>query len=336
MNSLQSSLYTVAIALCVFSTGILSAKKTRTGRPLAYFTAFLLIETLSFVFELLMAHPAMPLKALWLGLRMSTGLLVAPCLWLAIKESMDGARPRLSSLGRSQLTLIIVGAALTLPLIGTAHLGVTYVNPTRIVSPLHSRVIHGTMLLCIAIFAWQVPFYLWRCRRLLLPPLPPENPAARDEKAKTLTWLHLPLVILLTTWLLGLLRTVQCASHAPQEFTVLFAFIDVSVTVGAIYAMIRRAAAELRQPDAAQESSRSVPAGRETPPEPAMITVARPALSAEPKYAKSSLPSPVRERIKRKLESALDREELYRDSLSGRTASENSDTSCETPSRPRW
>ena len=76
MTGLQSSLYTAAIALCVFSAGIL---RDRHGRSFAWFTGFLFVATLGFVFELLMVHPAMPLKSLWLGLRMGTSLLIAPC-----------------------------------------------------------------------------------------------------------------------------------------------------------------------------------------------------------------------------------------------------------------
>ncbi len=100
MYGIQSSIYTAAIALCLFSAGILRDRQSRTGRPFAWFTTFLLIATLGFVFELLMIHPAAPFKSLWLGLRMATGLLIAPCLWLTIKESVEGVRPRLASLGR--------------------------------------------------------------------------------------------------------------------------------------------------------------------------------------------------------------------------------------------
>jgi AraC-like DNA-binding protein len=326
MNSIQSSLYAVAIALCLFSTGILSGKKSRTGKPLAYFTSFLIIETLAFVFELLMAHPVVPLKALWLGLRMGSGLLVAPCLWLAIKENAEGARPSLSSLGRVQLILIAAGGALTLPLIATAHLGVDYPDPHHVVSPLLSRVIHGTMLLCIAIFAWQIPFYLWRCRRLLMRQLSASNGAIHSP-----AWLHLPLVILLATWLLGLLRTVQCASHAPPEFSVLFAVADVSITVGAIYTMVRRAASpQFVQTDAVRDATVGSPLASVTnlAPESETARIEPPAVNSSVseavpvsppcralKYSKSTLPPFVRERIKCKLETALVRDSIYQNSL---------------------
>ena len=42
--------------------------------------------------ELWIAHPATPYEALALGLLMSGGLLLAPCLWLAVQEGVTGPR----------------------------------------------------------------------------------------------------------------------------------------------------------------------------------------------------------------------------------------------------
>lgn len=301
MNGIQSSLYTVAIALCVFSAGILSGRKSRSGRPFTCFTGFLVIETLSLVFELLMIHPATPLKALWLGLRMGTSLLIAPCIWLAIRESVEGVRPRLTGLAPGHRVAVLAGFALLIPLMGSAHLGLNYARPPGPLSPLHFA-IHETMLLCIGIFAVQVPYYLWQCRGLLLGQLQSTTPAAADRKVRSLGWMHLPLIVVFTTWLLGLLRTLQCISHAPQEFNLLFALTDVGVTVGAIFVIIRRTSApELHETPVASEG-------------PAALADS-PIAVPEMKYAKSRLDAPLRERIKQKLETALTTEELYRDSL---------------------
>ncbi len=280
MNNVQSSLYTVAIALCLFSTGILQGTKNRPGRSFAFFTGFLVIETLGFVLELLMVHPATPLKGLWLGLRMAVSLLVGPSVWLAVREQVEGSRPRLPSLGRGHLWPIVAGLLLVVPLIEDAHLGVTYANPLQPVSLLHARFIHATMLLCIGIFAVQAPCYLWRCRQLLLS-------ATGASK-----WLQFPLLIAFTAWGLGLLRTVQCATHAPQELTVVFALADVGVTVGAIYLLVRR-----------------------TPVTEPAVPVVTPVASLETKYMRSALDAALRARIRRKLEAALATEATYCDSL---------------------
>jgi AraC-like DNA-binding protein len=282
MTGLQSSLYTAAIALCAFSVGLL---RDRQGRTFAWFTVFLSVATLGFVFELLMIHPGAPLKALWLGLRMASSLLIAPCLWLAVRESVDGVRPRLADLGRGHGAPILTGFVLLLPLMASAHLGANYTKPPGPDRPLHFA-IHETMLLCIGIFAVQVPYYLWRCHRLLL-----GAPGASK-------WLQLPLLVVLTAWLLGLMRTLQCIAHAPKELSLLFALADVGVTVGAIYLIVRQGPVVPSLDPAAADA----------------IAVEEP-VTTGPKYAKSCLDAATSERIRRKLEAALATPELCRDSL---------------------
>lgn len=203
MNGLQSSLYTVAIALCVFSAGIIRDRQSSGGRPLAWFSAFLLLATLGFSFELLSIHPAAPFKSLWLGLRMVVGLLIAPCLWLTIKESVEGVRPRLASLGRANFITILAGLALLVPLIENAHAGLEYHDPANLIGAGHARVIHATMLACIAIFAVQVSYFLPRAHRLLL------------SHSASPRWLQLPLAVVFTAWLVGLSRTLQRLLERP-------------------------------------------------------------------------------------------------------------------------
>lgn len=292
MSGIQSSLYSAAIALCLFSAGLL---RERQGRSFAWFTGFLLIATLGFVFELLMVHPATPLKALWLGLRMATSLLIAPCLWLAVKESVEGVRPGLVRLGRGHGVAILAGLVLLVPLFLSAHLGTGYTKPPGPDRLLHG-VIHETMLLCIGIFAVQVPYYIWQCRRLLLG-------AGGASK-----WLQLPLLIVLTTWALGLLRTLQCIGHAPRELSLVFALTDVGVTVGAIYLIVRRGSG----PSPGEEPA-PTPDAESVPDAVGMEALVAPV--GESKYARSSLDAATSARIRRKLEAALATPEICRDSL---------------------
>lgn len=291
MSGIQSSLYSAAIALCLFSAGLL---RERRGRSFAWFTIFLLVATLGFAFELLMVHPAMPLKALWLALRMAVSLLIGPCLWLAVRESVEGVRPGLAQLARGHGAAILAGFVLLLPLMASAHLGTGFTKAPGSDRPFAS-LIHETMLICIGIFAVQVPYYLWQSRRLLL---------RADGASK---WLQLPLLVVLTTWTLGLLRTLQCIGHAPQGLSLLFALADVSVTVGAIYLIVRRGpwpAPETKPVAlAAEEPMLAVAAGTEAP------------VAHGPKYARSSLDAATSGRIRRKLEQALATPEVCADSL---------------------
>jgi len=229
MNSLQISLYLVAVALCIFSTGLTTRKQR--GTPPSYFTGYLVIQSAAFAFELLMAHPAMPLKSLWLGLLMASSLLMAPCLWLAFHESVAGTRVRLAALPRAHFVTIAAGAAFTLPLMLSANLGTTFADPVHPVSWLHSRFIHTTMLICIAIFVVQVPWYLIRCRRMLL---------ARLQGARR-HWAQLPLIIVFTTWALAILRTLDCALLKwPPQYLLLVPVVSVTVTAGALYLLLRQ------------------------------------------------------------------------------------------------
>jgi AraC-like DNA-binding protein len=302
MNGVQSSVYAAAIALCVFSAGMWRDRKSALGTPSVYFTLFLGIEALNFAFELLMAHPETPLKGLWLGLRMGGSLFIAPCLWLAVREVVEGVRPRWSDIGKAHLVAIAVGVACTLPLVQNAHLGSEFANPHETTSAFQSRIIHATMLGCIGVFAIQVPVLLWRCRRLLLEKC--------DGERGSTTWLQLPLLIVATTWGLGILRTLQCATHAPKVLTLIFALTEVGVTVGAIYILMRRASRQLF--DALD--LKVMPVVEVDDPEVVSQPVVVAAPVIEVKYARSRLTPIIRERIKRKVEKAMNVDRLYRDS----------------------
>lgn len=240
-----------------------------------------------------MAHPATPLKGLWLGLRLATSLLIAPCLWLAVKEIVEGTRPALATLGRAHLRAIGAGLACTVPLIANAHLGTDYIDPLEPTSWLHARFIHTTMLACIGIFAVQVPLFLVRCRRLLRP-VQPGAPL----------WVQFLLPIVATTWALGLLRTLQCATHAPEELLLVCALLEAGVAVGAIYILIRQ--------------SRLPPVVWVSPEEPVLLPpelpVADDGEARAGQYARSSLTPVIRDRIRRKVRTALETDRVYRES----------------------
>ncbi|MET0657321.1 MAG: helix-turn-helix domain-containing protein [Steroidobacteraceae bacterium] len=276
MNAIQS-LYAIGMASCLFSTAVFSGASLRTGRRFSYFSWYLALESLCFLFELLMAHPATPLKALWLSGLMVTSLLIAPALWMAVRESVEPTPPEFASFGRAHRMPIVVGALLTLPLLSTCHFGVTFDDPGRDPARVLLPFIHETMLLCIGIFALQVPYYLWRCRKLLLA-------SAAAERSRR--WLQLPLLIVSTTWLSGVVRTMTVwFTDGGEQLFALLAVVDVGVTIGAAYLFVRYVAA----------------AG--PVPEP-----------AEPKYARSQLDAAVCKRITRKLEIAFGPEQVYRDS----------------------
>jgi AraC-like DNA-binding protein len=274
MIGVETSLYSAAFALCLFSAGLVRGHTSERRRRSVYFTAFLAIEALIFVSELLMVLPATPLKNVWLCARIGLSLFIAPCLWLVMREGVEGVRPRLTDLGRWSWVAVTTGIAVLIPLGSAAHLGTSYENPAKPVSGLYSMVIHTGILFCSGIFAVQVPWYVSRCRRILL------------SRAGAPRWLQWPLIVVSATWLLGLLRAALCISHVAWRLDVVFTTIDVSVTVGALYVIVRQITL--------QESAPSTPA---------------------PKYARSNLDAATVARIRRKLESALSSTEICGDSL---------------------
>jgi AraC-like DNA-binding protein len=271
MDAIQTSLYLLAVALCVFSTGLTT--RAVPGKPLTFFTGFLLIQSVAFALELLIAHPSTPLKALWLALLMWSSLLLAPCLWLAFQESIGGMRPALRDVSRVHWLPIAAGALLVLPLASSVHEGATFANPSNPPGWLYLKVIHATMSLCVGVFVVQVPWYLFRCRRILL-----EKLAGRSRH-----WARWPLAMVATTWGLAILRTADCAFLKwPPLFSAFVAIVSVGVTIGALYLLLGQFGTD----PGASEGARA--------------------------YAKSPLGARVRERIRCKLEATLARDSIYK------------------------
>jgi AraC-like DNA-binding protein len=290
MNTLVNTLYTASFTAWLLSIGLLRGRPTAAGRTSRWLHAFLLAESAAFGCELLMAHPATPLKGLWLGLRLGGALFIAPCLWLAVRETTEGVPLRFRDLGRAHLAAIGIGISLTLPLILDANLGPTYVDLAHPVSWWHARLIHATMLGCIGIFAIQAPVLLRRCHQVLV-----VRAVAADR-----AWLQIALWVVASTWAFGVLRTVQCAAHLPQELSLMFAAIEAGVAVVAIYFLLRRAGG----PAGAASFGRSI-----APP------AASAGSSPATKYTRSCLPDSLRSRVRTKIEATLARPEVLGDSL---------------------
>ena len=75
MNTLQSSLYVVAIVSCLLCAFVVGGK--RAPKRFNFLIAYLVLESLRYVFQWLMLQPAAPAKSLWFGSLMISSLLVA-------------------------------------------------------------------------------------------------------------------------------------------------------------------------------------------------------------------------------------------------------------------
>lgn len=148
MTNIQLSIYAMAIGLCVF-TGLLAWRSLFHNRA---FFAFICVITVMFTCDWLMAHPATPLKSLWLIGIMASSFLVAPCaLWLAQSSGLS-TRPLAK---RGHFAVIALGWVLLIPLATAIHWGTEFAKPGNPTSASYALFIHSTMLISAALFIGQ-------------------------------------------------------------------------------------------------------------------------------------------------------------------------------------
>ncbi len=308
MNILQTSLFAIAIGYC-----LLSAAGLRNLLPqwrLRYFSVFLLLEAAGFGFEWLMLHPESGFKSLWLAGLMQLSLLIAPCLWLFTVEIIQQHTPNSFALPRLHKWLLVAASLCLLPLLFSAHAGTEFGNPVQPVSAYKAIFIHGSMLICIAIFTLQVPMLAVRIRLML------QNYEQRilanfsnlhEHSLKVLNWL---LLILLIKWVMAILRTLHCMYIGPIGGLGIniFMTIEIVFTLYALFALSQLKPATVLA-TITQESTEAI-AETTTP-------------SAVEKYANSALDETTRRRILGKLQTVMETQKLYTQaSLSLRQLSE--------------
>jgi len=304
MNILQTSLFAIAIGYC-----LLSAAGLRNLLPqwrLRYFSVFLLLEAVGFGFEWLMLHPESGFKSLWLGGLMLLSLLIAPCLWLCTLEITRQQTPSPFALPQLHKWLLIAAGLCLLPLLLSAHGGTGFGNPGKPVSAYQAIFIHGTMLICIAIFTLQVPMLVVRIRLLLQEyeqGIAANFSNLHEYSLHALNWL---LLILLVKWLMAILRTLHCMYIGPLGGMGinLFMTIEIVFTLRALFALSRLKPATGLQSDSAATPETITPVAAE-------------------KYANSSLDEAARQRIRKKLQEVMETRQIYKQaSLSLRQLSE--------------
>jgi AraC-like DNA-binding protein len=299
MNPLQSSFYTAAIISCLLCAFVVGSK--RAPRRFNFLVAYLVLESLRFLFQWLLVQPAAPAKALWLGLLMISSFLLAPLLWLFAREIAEQRSPSIRSLRGWHLGVMVTGVLLTLPLLLKTHLGTDFVDPDNITPPLHSLFIHSTMLAAIFLFLCQVPVYLTACARLLGNHSHLIKAMFSDLEPGSAGTLRLLIFIVSTNWLVGLLRALNSLAlgGAGAGLGIVFCALEVGVTAAVVFVLMRRSTVfSIEDRELAQEMLDSGAAAAD---------------GAAVKYARSALDLPARSRIRRKLHDAMTAGRLHRD-----------------------
>jgi AraC-like DNA-binding protein len=301
MNTIQSSLFSAAIAICALCAFLACSDTSGARRPYRYFVLYLVVEAAAFALEWLMLHPTSPAKALWLGLLMGLSFLVAPCLWLFAREITEDKVPAIRSLPTRHLVILAAGIALTLPLIQSAHTGPDLANPAHVPSAMHSLFIHATMLACVILFLCQVPYYLRECVHILSRHADQAKALFSDIEDKSLNALRVLVFAVVAKWLVGLLRAVHCLTLGRDTgWGLFFAGLEVSVTLWALFFVMRQSTEFSVDERKLVEDLFDKAAG---PPE-----------GSAAKYARSALDQSARMRIQRKLRDAMTGLRLFRDS----------------------
>lgn len=303
MATIETSLAAVAIGFCLICALLL--RQLFAHLSLNFLVIYLVLEAFGFGFEWLLVHPDSPYKALWLGLLMASSFLMAPCLWLFAQETIYNTKPRLSRLANIEWALIVLGLLLTLPLILAAHGGTRMIEPERTpISFLLSPIIHEAMLACIALFLFQVPWYLRKCWYALRIHTRQNMALFSNTSDMPLNSLKVLMWLMAGSWILVLLRTLRAlAIKGPTHLDLLFTAAGVGITVWALYLIIKRS---LTLNADAQLLADQVYIGGENE-----LDGTGDNSDQQRKYTKSSLNNTIRKRIEKKLAEALEIDKLY-------------------------
>jgi AraC-like DNA-binding protein len=299
MNTLQSSFYAVAIIACLLCAFVVGGK--RAPKRFNFLIAYLVLESLRYVFQWLMVQPAAPAKSLWLGSLMISSFLVAPALWMFAREIAEGGAPPLRSVSFPHLAVILAGVLLTVPLLLRTYGGTEFGDPNNPASPLHKLFISSTMLAAVVLFLCQVPYYLTACVRLLARHVDLSKAIFSDVEPNSTGTLRLLIFIVCINWFVGLLRALHCMTIGVDTgLSIVFCLLEVGVTAAVVFALMRRTTVfSIEDRELAQELLDS-----DTEAAPDAVAT---------KYARSALDAPARSRIQRKLAEAMTTRRLHHD-----------------------
>lgn len=309
MNPLESSFYAIAITVFMLCLFVVNANNA-PGKRLTVFAVYICLESVGFALEWLLLHPAIPLKALWLGLLMAVSLMIPPCLWLFAREITEHKTPPLAAQPRWHFLVIGAGMLLTLPLIQTSHWGFQYADPNSVTSHGHQLFIHGAMLACASIFLIQVAYYLRLCIGILRTHTRQSKALFSDISDRNLDTLRLLIFIVWAGAAVKLLRTLHCLIWGSDfGWGIVFTALEVTVAVTMVAKIIRRSSHPIAAPAGfSAQPTVIAPDDTNLPVQQVQKDI------ADSKYERSALDARTRQRILSKLEAAMATGRMYLDS----------------------
>jgi hypothetical protein len=165
MHSIELSFFAVAFSFCLFS--LWWTNQFFREFSLRFLKVFLALKAGQFALNWLILHPDSTHKPALLAAFMASAFLMAPCLWLFARETAAGKPPSVKALGFADWGTILVGALLCIPLFAVATGSTEMRTPESEIDINKSIWVHGTMLLCVGLYLYQVPRYLFACNALI-------------------------------------------------------------------------------------------------------------------------------------------------------------------------
>lgn len=292
MNVLPSSLYAAALVSCVLLLIAVRSAPVERRRRARYLFALLTLLALNFASEWLMSNPASPAKSLWLAALMGIALFLGPCLWLYARDVTDAeGAPRLRNLSPWHAVPIVIGLLLLAPLVGKIHFGTDFQHPDTVLPLRQPTLVHTTMLASILVFAVQAGFYLRASLAMLARHAQAARALLSNLRDGELNSLRVLILVVGAHWVMGMARALHCLLLGKDAGYVVFLAIgEVMFTLWAAISLMR--------------------AGFTPGVEDRRLANE----IGEPKYARSALDAPARDRIQRKLAEAWSVHGLHLDS----------------------
>ena len=287
VNFLEMSLSAAALALCLCGAGLVRRWFRKVS--LVYLQVYLLLTALGFVMTWLLGHPHTPYKAAWLAIFMASSFLLAPCLWLFALETVSNRPPRLRCLSLPEWVLILLGVLLTAPLFFAAHAGPLLVDPGRPATTPFAWAIHPAMFAAVLLFLVQAPWYLRAAVGVVRAQRERDHATFSNIEDMPLRVLRVLVWLIASVWLLTLARIARAAFvYGPTVLDPVFTCLSAGITLWALFTILRHCMYVDAEPRFAAEEA-----------------------GARPKYVRSALDAETRERVRGKLQQALETDCIY-------------------------
>ncbi len=281
---------------------------------LSYFILYLLLKALSFSFAWLEFHPSAPIKGMWFAALMCLAFLFAPCLWLFSLESSSNSPPSFNLIKPRQRLLIGIGMLLTLPLINSTQAYFLFDYNALEMAAYEGLIVHGSMLLCIALFLLQSAYYIYKSVGVLGQSTQKNKVMFSNLDDMPLSVLRGLIYMMMANWLVSLAKTLRVFFGIELAgFDLFFTFVEVFIILWVFYHLIKSALNHSDADTALIDSLNLSNSDNSTSLNNSSISAQTKDKQVE-KYANSALNDVMALRIRNKIEKAMREDKLYQSS----------------------